>query len=81
MFVELNGEGRIMGTSEEEIEGWGQMELPEGFDRDRQSDYVVKDGECIYSPPGDLKPDEAEERLAAIEAAILELGEMMGGEV
>jgi hypothetical protein len=54
--------------------------VPEGFTLETQQDYRMENGELVYDPlpPAPPVPTEAE-RLAAVEAALLELA--LGGEL
>lgn len=50
MYIETDAAGRVVGTSEGELDGWEQADVPEGFDFAHQADYVLDGGELVYSP-------------------------------
>lgn len=52
MYAMLDDEGRICATTDQKeyAEGFMEFDLPEDFDFNNQSDYIIKDGVLIHSP-------------------------------
>ncbi len=81
MFVVTDTGGRVVATSPEAtLLQSVEADMPDGWDASHQEDWVLIDGEWQYDPlpPAPPVPTEAE-RLAAVEAALLELA--LGGEL
>ena len=52
IYVMLDDNGRICATTDQKeyAEGFIEFDLPDDFDFNNQSDYIIKDGELIHSP-------------------------------
>lgn len=70
-YVNVNEEGRIGVTTDKEE--WAgpdafQFNFPEDFDFAKQNEYVIQDGELLYSPP---EPDPSA-RISELKAKLKE---------
>jgi len=69
MYVQINDEGRITATSEnDDLPGGFEFAFPDGFDFSEQYEYLIKDGELVESQSAERAQEIAqEEKLAARE--------------
>lgn len=70
MFFEINENGEIMICAETMVKpGMIRLDPPAEFTPDEMSDWIVVDGEFVYSPKEDPEPEwpTQEERIKALE--------------
>jgi len=80
MHTKVDAQGRITATSKTHTCGEGEVlqTYPEGFEFEKQNEWRIQNGVLIHDPlPQDQPAPTEAERLAAVEAALLELA--MGG--
>lgn len=69
-YAQLDEDGRILCTTTEEYadDDMVEVELPEDFDTDAQSEYRIVDGELVHEP----LPEPAEVTIARLKANLAE---------
>ena len=79
MYVVTDGQGRVTASSMDTVlVGGAEIAPPEGWSTDNEMDWRVVDGVWVYDPLPEEAPLPTDaERLAALEAALLELA--LGG--